>query len=98
MKGLKVSIFVSYSIDYRLAFHLILSKTHLATKYPKSPIKTLSSGKAAGYPIENIDAFSAESINFSHVFSALKVKHFQPNFATFFTLFSQTVKCYKIQI
>jgi hypothetical protein len=38
-------------------------------------------------PIEKIDAFSAESIDFSCIFSALKVKRFQSNVAIFFTLF-----------
>jgi hypothetical protein len=42
--------------------------------------------------LEKIDAFSAESIDFSRSFLALKVKCFQPYFAIFLTLFSPTVK------
>ncbi len=49
--------------------------------------------------LKKIDAFSAESINFSRVFSALKVKCFLPNFVIFFMLlFHQQWKCYQIQI
>jgi hypothetical protein len=34
--------------------------------------------------LKKIDAFSSESINFSRIFSALKVKRFQSYFAIFF--------------
>ncbi len=50
-----------------------------------SAIKTPWIGKTS--IIKKIYAFSTESINFSRVLLALKVKCFQPNFAIFFMLF-----------
>jgi hypothetical protein len=48
-------------------------------------------------PIEKIDAFSLILPYFSRIFSALKVKLFQPDFAIFFTcFFSPTVKTLNI--
>jgi hypothetical protein len=36
---------------------------------------------------KKFDAFSAESINFSRIFSALSVERFYPNFTIFFKIF-----------